>query len=159
MFIKYLRTFFEYKKYSKMLDRIYQDEDVIRKMSFLVGAQFRKDDIGRLYAVINPAIRDGKYNEEQALEWKEDGLNNEEYIKGWVIKYLSMIQNFIQINNLFELLTYRIEKLDEYGNYLFVIQPICLDYLLKNLKKAVFFYGITILIVIFIILYIVIKLI
>ena len=47
---------------------------------------------------------------------------------------LNLIANFISANNLFELLTYKIEKLDEYGNYLFIIEPITLNDCIKYTK-------------------------
>ena len=40
---------------------------------------------------------------------------------------LNAIREFVIANNLFDLLTYRIEKLDDYDNYLFVIEPITFE--------------------------------
>ena len=36
----------------------------------------------------------------------------------------NLIKDFVIANNLFDLLTYEIKRLDEYDNYLFVIKPI-----------------------------------
>ena len=47
-------------------------------------------------------------------------------------------------NNLFDLLTYEIKKLDDYDNYLFVIKPITFDDCKKWTKIFVITYSILI---------------
>jgi hypothetical protein len=47
---------------------------------------------------------------------------------------LNIAANFIQTNNLFDLLTYDIKRLDEYDNYLLIIEPITLNDCLKYTK-------------------------
>jgi hypothetical protein len=42
-------------------------------------------------------------------------------------------------NNLFDLLTYELKKIDEYDNYLFIIKPITFD----DCKKWTKIFGIT----------------
>ena len=48
---------------------------------------------------------------------------------------LNIASNYIKANNLFDLLTYEIKKLDDYDNYLFIIKPITLDDFVKNSKR------------------------
>ena len=64
---------------------------------------------------------------------------------------LSVASQFIRAKNLFDLLTYKIKKIDDYDNYLFIIQPITLDEYRKNIKKLVIF-GISSIIIVTIIL-------
>ena len=54
---------------------------------------------------------------------------------------LNLIRDFIMANNLFDLLTYEIKKLDDYDNYLFVIKPITFDDCMKW-TKFLFIYSI-----------------
>ena len=67
-------------------------------------------------------------------EYDENGLNNYAFIERCIMSKLNIAQSFIQTNNLFDLLTYKIEKLDEYDNYLFIIEPITLYDCLKYTK-------------------------
>lgn len=131
----YLKILIKNIHYSKILRKIYKNEDMLQKLSFVLGTKFRIDKICRVYGVINPAIRDGKYNEDQIMEFGNMGLNNIEYTNQWIIQRLNILKNFIFANNLFELLESKIEKLDNSGNYLFIIQPLTLGYLINNLKK------------------------
>lgn len=121
---------------TERLKHIYKTEQLIKKISYLVGAQFRLDNIGRIYAVVNPAVRDGVYNQEQVLEWTDSGLKNDEYVKKWIIDYFILLENFVNSNNLFELLTFNLTKIDDSGNYLCVLQPISLTPVFQSIKPA-----------------------
>lgn len=128
---KFIRYFFEHRKYSKILNKIYKEENLIDNLSKLFGCTFRMDWIGRLYTVINPNLMDIK---DQIYEYNDKGFDNTEFIEREIMTKLNLIANFISANNLFELLTYKIEKLDEYGNYLFIIEPITLNDCIKYTK-------------------------
>jgi hypothetical protein len=101
--------------------------------------------LGRLYTVVNPNIKDGQYDQSsQVFEYNEDGLNNELYVEKIIMDKLNIAAKFIHTNNLFELLTYEIKKLDEYDNYLFIIKPITLDNTLKYSKYFLYLIIVTI---------------
>lgn len=143
-FFKYL---FLNIKYSKILNNVYDNEHILENLSKMFNVNFKKDWIGRVYAVINPNISGDEFTTEtQVFEYGVNGLNNDAYIERWVMQKLNIAQSFIQTNNLFDLLTYNIKRLDEYDNFLFIIQPITLDECLKYAKY--FSILITILIVI-----------
>ena len=99
----------------------------------MFGVQFKKDWIGRLYAVINPNISTPL--NDQVFEYNERGLDNKTYIEKWIMDRMNVLNEFILSHNLFDVLTYNIKKLDNYDNYLFVIQPITLKDCLKWSKK------------------------
>lgn len=125
LFLKYLYLNW---KYTKILNQIYKDENLIENLSNLFKIPFRKDWIGRVYVIFNPYIQEGVFNpSNQIYEYNENGLSNEAYIKSYIMNQLNIARRFIQANNLFDLLTYKLKKLDEHGNYLFIIQPITLD--------------------------------
>ena len=82
--------------------------------------------------MLNPNLdENGQYSPNtQIFEYGENGLNNEQMIEQWVMERMTIIAEFIRTNNLFELLTYSIKKLDNYDNYLFILEPITLkDYM------------------------------
>jgi hypothetical protein len=131
-FFKYL---FLNIKYTKILNKVYYDENIIGNLSSLFKSQFKKDWIGRLYTVINPNLLGDDFDINTIIyEYDENGLNNKSFVERWIMTRLNIAQSFIHVNNLFDLLTYKIEKLDEYDNYLFIVEPITLQDCLKYTK-------------------------
>lgn len=142
-------------KYTRLLNKIYNSENLLENLSQLFGVTFKKDWIGRVYAVINPNIQDGKYNPStQIFEYRENGLDNTTYIHNWIMERMNVAEQFIQTQNLFDILTYNIKKLDQYDNYLFIIQPITLSDCLEYSKKfSIILIIILLLFIIFLILF------
>lgn len=122
LFIKYLIMNI---KYCKILNNVYKNENLLDNLSALFRVQFRKDWIGRVYAVFNPHIQDGIFNpNNQIFEYTEQGLVNDAYVEAYILNQLKIAKQFIRANNLFDLLTYRLKKLDDNDNYLFIMEPI-----------------------------------
>lgn len=145
---KFFRNLFRHLKYQRIIKEAYEREELIAKVSTLLGVQFKLDWVNRLYAVINPNIKDGKYNPDQIYEFDTDGnVYNTEWITKWIMERLSILQNFIQTENLFDVLEYKIKDLENL-NYLVVFQPITLTPLFKSIKPALIELTILILIVI-----------
>ena len=121
-FIKYLKT---HIKYCKILNDVYENENLLDNLSALFKVKFRKDWVGRVYAVFNPHIQEGIFNpNNQIYEYTEQGLINDAYVEAYILNQLNIAKQFIKANNLFDLLTYRLEKIDENDNYLFIMEPI-----------------------------------
>lgn len=151
-------NFFKYlllnRKYSRLIKKAFKDENLIEGLSRIFKTNFKTDWIGRVYAVLNPNLdENGQYSPNtQIFEYGEDGLNNERMVEQWVMERLTVISNFIQTNNLFELLTYSIKKLDKYDNYLFILEPVTLGDCMKWSKRfailmtILIIFGITLLI-------------
>lgn len=131
-FIKYLILNI---KYTRLLRKVYVDERIPEKLSHLFKSNFKEDWVGRLYTVINPNLIGEDFDINTIIyEYGEEGLNNKAFVERWIMTRLNIAQSFIQTNNLFDLLTYDIKKLDEFDNYLFVIEPITLSDCLKYSK-------------------------
>lgn len=125
MFFKYL---FMHLKYTNILNKVYKNENLLEKLSQLFNIEFKKDWVYRVYAVFNPYIQDGIFDpNNQIYEYTSKGLVNDAYIEAYIMNKLNSIKQFIQDNNLFDLLTYKLIRLDDNGNYLFIIQPITWD--------------------------------
>ncbi len=132
-FIKYLIL---NTRYTRILKRIYKEEQIPENLSKLFNSNFKIDWVGRLYTVINPNLLNGEYDmNTQIFEYGEKGLTNEIFIERYIMQKLNIASNFIKANNLFDLLTYKIEKIDEYDNYLFIIEPISFNDFVKNTKR------------------------
>lgn len=122
-------------KYTLLLKKIYDNEQLLNKFSELFGTEFRMDWVGRIYAVFNPnVINDVLDVNSQIFEYDEKGLTNKPYIEKWIMTKLILVKDFIMANNLFDLLTYEIKRIDEYDNYLFIIKPITFDECMKWTK-------------------------
>ena len=147
IFYKFILNLWLNIKYTRLLTKIYKDENLLYKFSQLFGVEFRKDWIGRIYTVINPNILDDKVDvNTQIFEYGENGLTNEPYIEKYIMIKLNLVKDFIMANNLFDLLTYSIKKIDNYDNYLLIIKPITLDDCKKWTKIFTIVYSILILI-------------
>lgn len=136
LFINTISNWRKNHKLQKILKKAYEDDEIIKKLSFVLGAQVYIDWVGRLYTVINPYLRFGKWDEAQVIEFTESGPNTTEHVRHWILSRLDAINRFIMSNNLFDVLIYDLKQLDDNGNYLLVMQPITLPPLLESLKKS-----------------------
>lgn len=131
-FIKYLIL---YIKYYKILKEAYIQERLVDKLNVALNTNFSIDWIGRLYTVLNPMVqkidmRDGSSS--VIFDVTVDGdYIAKSYIEKWIIERVNFLNSFIHANNLFELLVYRIDKIDDNDNYLIIFEPI----LWEDLKK------------------------
>ena len=121
-----------------MINEAYEREQLIAKISTLMGVQFKRDNIGRVYAVINPNIKDGKYDPSQVFEFRaEGGIDTTEWVNKWLMERFTILNNFVTTENLFDVLQYEIKELGN-STYLVIIQPITLPPLLRSLKYLLF---------------------
>lgn len=140
LFIKYILL---HRKYCKILNGVYKNENLLDNLSALFKVQFRKDWVGRVYAVFNPHIQEGVFNpNNQIYEYTEKGLVNDAYVEAYILNQLNIAKQFIQANNLFDLLTYRLKKIDENDNYLFIMEPITWGDCKKYTKWFIILYSI-----------------
>ena len=135
VFYSFIKNLLLNVKYTRLLKSIYSDEQLLNKFSQLFGTEFRMDWVGRIYAVFNPNIINDELDvNSQIFENGENGLTNSPYIEKWIMTKLNIVKDFIMANNLFDLLTYEIKKIDDYDNYLFIIKPITFDDCVKWTK-------------------------
>ena len=143
VFYSFIKNLLLNIKYTKILRKIYKDEGLLEKFSKLFGVEFKIDWVGRIYTVINPNIIDDKLDiNTQIFEYNDNGLTNEPYVEKYIMTKLNLVSEFIMANNLFDLLTYEIKKLDDYDNYLFVIKPITFDDCMKWTKIFIGVYSV-----------------
>lgn len=136
---KFIKHLYLNLKYTSLLSKIYKEEKLLDNLSELFNVKFKKDWVGRVYAIFNPSTMNIN---DQIFEYNETGLNNSVYIEKQIMEKLNIASKFIQSNNLFDLLTYKIEKVDEYNNYLFIMQPLTLEDCLNSTKKFTILYSI-----------------
>jgi hypothetical protein len=142
VFYRFIKNLTLNIRYTKLLNKIYKDEKLVERFSQLFGTEFRIDWVGRMYTVINPNIINEQFDvNTQIFEYGENGFSNDPYVEKWIMTKFNIVKDFIMANNLFDLLTYELKKLDEYDNYLFIIKPITFDDCKKWTKIFTGVYG------------------
>lgn len=79
-------------------DTLYSDQFKYVLKKYL-KADFKEDWIGRLYAVVNPAIDiNGNIDfGSQIIEFTEDGISTDNYVKSWVLKQMNLIKSVFNL--------------------------------------------------------------
>lgn len=136
--------FFKYLKLTRMVKKIVKDENLLENLSKLYGFNFHIDNIGRIYAVINPLIKRGVYDVASQKYGVDDsiGVNQKEFMNNWVISRLDIAQEFIFEKNLFNILTYTIDPIDDKNNFLLVMSPLGYEEFKSTLKGIGIFLAI-----------------
>lgn len=128
-------------KYSEIFKSVCEDDQLIAKLSTLFGVQFRKDWVGRVYAVINPAIFDGKFDQGQIFEYTNGGIDTTEHAKKWIMDRMSTMEEFMINSQILDIIGFNLKQLDDSGNYLFMLYPVTLPAALKWVKPTFFELG------------------
>ena len=125
-------------RYNYYIRQSIKAENLLDKLKVLFGGRkFKTDWICRIYTVVNPNV-DNITNDGNTLVF-DDG---KPIIEKWLMDNLNIMANFITTNNLFDILTYKIDKIDSDDNYLIVFQNIFLDSAKRELKWILSILGI-----------------
>ncbi len=123
-------TIRDYFRIKKALKAIYHNENIEKNLSQIFGVECHQDRVGRLYMVVNPIL--------QNIESDGNTIifdhNNTQMIEAWVMKNLELSRNFVVENQMFDLLTYNITRIDDDDNFLVVFKNIFFDDMLKLWK-------------------------
>lgn len=130
-----LSDIINYFKIQRVLRKIYASEKIPENLSHLFGVDCKVDWVGRLYMVVNPLIQNVNTGGNSIIMDHNDKMMIEE----WVMKNLELIKNFVVNNQLFDLLTYSITKIDDDENYLVVFKNVYFD----DMKRLVKIIGIS----------------
>ena len=136
--------FFKYLKLRNMVKKIVKNEDLLDNLTKLYGFNFHMDNMGRIYSVINPSIKRGVYDITSQRNGVDDamGANPKQYINNWVMSRLDIAQEFIFEKDLFNILTYTIDSIDENNNFLLVMSPLGYEDFKKTLTGIGIFLAI-----------------
>lgn len=137
---KTIYSLYEYiKDYDYISDSFYSDafKTVIKEY---LGVTLKKDWIGRLYAVANPNINtDGQFDiTKTILEFDGDNTNNNEYLKHWVYKQLTLIGKVFTIENLYHYIDLEFKHVGpkEADNFLLIFDVVSRKIFMKNFKET-----------------------
>jgi hypothetical protein len=135
MFIKYI---IEHIKILKIIKAVIKEENLLENLSNLFSkgnykVNFKRDWIGRIYAVINPVVSDPG---SRIFEYDTNGTNINSFVNKWVLEHMIAASNFVKNNGLFDILTYEIKQLDDDYNFLFILTPISWNDFKKGILKT-----------------------
>lgn len=138
-FVSTISSLYKYSKdYSLISDTLYSDEFKLVLKRYL-NADFDKDWIGRLYAVINPVVDiNGKVNFNNVIiELDGDNTNSNEYVKNWVYRQMQLIGNLFKIEKLYDYIYIEFKHVGpkEHDNYLVIFDISSRIDFVENLKK------------------------
>lgn len=131
------------KDYDYISDTLYSDAFKIVLKEYL-NVNIKKDWLGRLYGIINPNINsEGQFDiTKTIIELDGENTNNNEYVKHWTYKQLTIIGQLFKIENLYHYidLEFRHVGPKEADNYLLVFDIVSRKIMTSNIKKL-FIHG------------------
>lgn len=88
------------KDYEYVSDSFYS-EAFLKILHRYLNVEFKKDWIGRLYAVVNPHIDiNGNFNfSNTIIELDADNTNDEAYVSNWLYRQMSMVQAVFRLES------------------------------------------------------------
>lgn len=134
----FIKDIIEHIKILKIIKAVIKEENLLENLSNLFSkgnykVNFKRDWIGRIYAVINPVVSDPQ---SRIFEYDTNGTNINSFVNKWVLEHMIAASNFVKNNGLFDILTYEIKQLDDDYNFLFVLTPISWNDFKKGILKT-----------------------
>lgn len=130
-------------RYNRYIKKAIKEEKLLDKLKYLFGGrEFSMDWVGRVYTVINPVI-DNIDSGGNTLIYDDD---RRPMIEKWLMDNLNVLSKFVATNNLFDLMTYKIDKIDDDYNYLVILQNIFFDGFKRSLKILGIIFGMSLII-------------
>lgn len=128
---KTIRNFY---KTTQIINDECKNNELLDKLSATFDLKFKKDKIGRIYSVINPIIKNINTNGNTLIFTS----TTEDAISQFLLRNLNMLTKFVGDNYLFDVLTYKIDKIDDDDNYLIVLESIYLKPTIKIFKTILY---------------------
>lgn len=99
----------------------------------------KKDWIGRLYGIVNPAIdSSGEFNiSNMIIELDGDNTNNHEHIRQWTYKQMKLIAHLFKIEKLYDYINIEFEHVgpENADNYLIIFDMVSRKQFVQSIKK------------------------
>lgn len=138
-----IKEIYNYFKYKRIFRDVLNNTQFIEALSMSFGVEFNRDKLDRLYTVINPYIQN-MGNPGNSIIYDGD---DKPIVDKWVVDNFLIIDKVIKNHDIFDIISYNIEKIDDDMNFLLVIQNALLPTATKCLKRLGIIAGVLILIV------------
>lgn len=143
----FIRDLIDHIKIQRIIKKIIKEENLLSNLSALFSTEnyvvnFKQDWIGRIYAVINPIVQSPQ---NRIFEYDTVGMNLKSFINKWVVEHMIAADNFVKNHQLFDILVYDLQPLDEDYNFLITLTPITWSDLHSSIKRLLWWlFGIVI---------------
>lgn len=138
-----IKEIYNYFKYRRIFRDVLNNTQFIEALSMSFGVEFNRDKLDRLYTVINPYIQN-MGNPGNSIIYDGD---NKPIVDKWVVDNFLIIDKVIKNHDIFDIISYNIEKIDDDMNFLLVIQNALLPTATKCFKRLGIIAGVLILLV------------
>lgn len=138
-----IKEIYNYFKYKRIFRDVLNNTQFIEALSMSFGVEFNRDKLDRLYTVINPYIQN-MGNPGNSIIYDGD---DKPIVDKWVVDNFLIIDKVIKNHDIFDIISYNIEKIDDDMNFLLVIQNALLPTAAKCLKRLGIIAGVLILLV------------
>lgn len=123
-FIHTVSATIQYIKDYNLVEETFHSKEFMFVLRKYLNVPFKKDWIGRLYAVINPNINiDGNLDFNNAIiEIDGDNSNNNDQVRNWIFRQMHMIGDLFKLNNMYDYISVDIKHVGpkDADNYLVV---------------------------------------
>lgn len=138
-FVRVLTDWYHYRKDCDYVGDIVHSDDFKRVLSKYLFTNIKEDWIGRLYCVVNPNINEyGQFDISRVvIEFDDYTTHNDEYVKTFIYKQLSLVRDLFRLHNLYDYLNLDLKRVGPLSedNFLVVISLVSLNKLLKDLNS------------------------
>ncbi len=139
--IAFIQSIFSYiHDYKLISDTLYSRQFNMVIMKYL-RCELDKDWLGRLYGIVNPIIDiNGKLDiSSMILEIDDYQTNNEEYVKSWIYKQMTLISSLFKIEKLYDYISLDIKHVgpENHDNYLLVFDITSRKYMAYCFKRMI----------------------
>lgn len=110
-FYNSIASFIHYVKDYNVIEESFYSQEFNTLLKRYLNKEFRKDWLGRLYAVINPNIDiDGKINfNNTIIELDDERTNNDRYVENWIYKQMGLLADMFKLQNMYTYISVGIE--------------------------------------------------
>lgn len=131
-----IKSLVNHIKIHKIIKDVVKNENLLMNLSNVFSSNalkvnFKMDWIGRIYAVLNPVAADPS---DRIFEYDTKGTNIKTFVHKWIMDRMIAVDTLVKNHELFDVVTYNVEQLDDDYNFLVTFTPITWDDLRKHLK-------------------------
>lgn len=104
-------SFIQYVKDYNIISESFYSPEFNTLLKRYLNKEFKKDWIGRLYAVINPNLDiDGKLNfNNTIIELDDERTNNDRYVENWIYRQMGLLSDMFKLQNMYSYISVSIE--------------------------------------------------
>ena len=136
--ITYISDSIQYRKDKKLISDTFYGPAFAKVINQYLKTELKRDWIGRLYCVVNPTINNGDLDfNNMIVEIDGDNTNNNEYVRHWVYRQMSLIAQLFKIEKLYDYIDVDFSHVGpvNFDNYLVIFDIVSRKVMVESRKK------------------------